>query len=138
MDGLATIADSGDMSKSPYPYEEKDAPGATIHLLRLQREWTLEQMAERCEAIAGKPFDTSTLSRIERNQSFTRRTLEIIAAALGVPLTTILTPPELLNIPPEIKALLRLPAEVREPVLTTVRYAVRAHQPDQIGEKKRG
>lgn len=116
------------MSKSPYPYLEKDPPGATIHALRVAKGWTIENLASRCEAIAGKPFNVSTISRVERNLSYTQHTLRIIADALGVPLKTLLTPPELLNIPPEINALLSLPASVKDPVLAVARYAVEAHQ----------
>jgi transcriptional regulator with XRE-family HTH domain len=123
------IADNNGMKRdSVYPYLEKDPPGATIHALREQKGWSIEQLAARCVKPGGGTIDPSTISRIENNKSYTRHNLQIIADALGVQLRDLLTPPELLNIPKPIKDLMNLPSSEQEPILRIAETTVNAYR----------
>lgn len=112
---------------SVYPYVERDPPGATVHLLREQKGWTLEQLAEHCVKGDGKTLDVGTLSRLERNESYSRPTLSVVARALGVEVRTLLTPPELLSLPQPIKDILHLEGEARLAVLKIAELAIKPY-----------
>ena len=66
-------------------------PGINIWRLRVARGWSMRALADHCKPA----LDHTTVRRVEHNAGFTQDTLERIAAALGVPLLTLLLPPEL-------------------------------------------
>lgn len=60
-------------------------PGPAIKRLRKQRDWRLEDLAARVEAVTGKPVNTGNLSRLERQtQGYSDELLQAVAQALGV------------------------------------------------------
>ena len=63
--------------QSVYPFTNTEAPGATIHELRQQREWSVRDLSDKTG------LDHSTISRIENNGGYTKDSLERIAAAFG-------------------------------------------------------
>lgn len=98
------------------PYTITAPPGASVYRLRMAREWSQRDLAERCTP----PLDPSAVSRIENNAGFTQDSLMRIAQALGVPYQSLFWPPE-------IAAYARLPAAIRERLAETIADAAAAH-----------
>lgn len=84
-------ADNQAMKKdSPYPYSNTAPPGATIRALRLARDWSQRDLAERCD------LDHTRISGIERGSGgYTSDALSRIAEALGVQVADLFLPREL-------------------------------------------
>lgn len=84
------------------PYTETDPPGINIYRLRMARGWSQGDLARAC-----RPRITpSAVSRIERNQGFTRAALKRIGAALGVDYQSLFLPPALApyaTLPPDVQ-----------------------------------
>jgi transcriptional regulator with XRE-family HTH domain len=128
VDSVADLSQPKLMKKrsSPYPFTNTEAPGATIKKLRDAKGWTAERLAEECSILSGNSVHKSTISRIEQNASYTRSSLEMIANALGVRITTLMTPPEFTGIPQEIREVLKLPREDQEDVIRVARLTLQA------------
>ena len=84
------------------PYTETDPPNINIYRLRMTRGWSQGDLAR-----AYRPRITpNAVSRIERNQNFTRATLKHINAALGVDYQSLFLPPTLApytTLPPDVQ-----------------------------------
>lgn len=120
-----SVADNKAMKRdSVYPYEITDAPGANIHRLRVEKDWSLRELSSRCNP----PLDHSTVARLEKNRGATMDTIERVAAALGVQ-------PSDLWLPPEIFEYSRLPDEKKKKVADYVHdvYSAYKYQKAQVG-----
>lgn len=65
---------------SVYPYTIKDPPGVNVHRLREAKGLSMRELAQKCRP----PLDHTTIRRIERNEGFTKDSLERVAKTLGV------------------------------------------------------
>lgn len=73
---------------SAYPYTIKEPPGVNVHRLRTALGWDMRELAKKCKP----PLDHSTIRRIERNESYTRDSLERVGKALGVTVKDLFCP----------------------------------------------
>lgn len=118
-------AKNEDMStRNPYPYYEQNPPGANVRAFREERGWTQAQLCRLVILPNGNPLTVSGLSRIESNTAFTKSSLDAIARAFGRPLTDLLTPLHLLNLPPEIQRFGQIDAAAREPIRKLALFAL--------------
>lgn len=58
-------------------------PGDNIRRLRLEKGWSMRELAERC-VTEEKTMEHTTIMRIENSKGFTQATLIRVAAALGL------------------------------------------------------
>lgn len=65
---------------SVYPYTITEPPGVNIHRLRETKGLSMRELAQKCRP----PLDHTTIRRIERNEGFTKDSLERVAKILGV------------------------------------------------------
>jgi len=80
--------------KSAYPYKGKGKPGETVHYLRLARDWSQRELADRCEP----PLDHTTVRRIENNDGYTKDSLTRVAKALSVKTEELFYPKEVADV----------------------------------------
>lgn len=65
---------------SVYPYTITEPPGVNVHRLRETKGLSMRELAQKCQP----PLDHTTIRRIERNEGFTKDSLERVAKTLGV------------------------------------------------------
>lgn len=99
---------------SAYPYSIEEPPGATVHELRMAKDWTARQLAEKCSP----PISHPTVTRLEQNQGFTWDTLKRVAKALGVA-------PHELFWPKEVREVMRFPAKERAVAIEAAIHALK-------------
>ncbi|WP_448215281.1 helix-turn-helix domain-containing protein [Endozoicomonas sp. 2B-B] len=58
-------------------------PGDNVRRLRLEKGWSMRELAERC-VTEEKTMDHTTIMRLEKDKGYTRATLERVAKALGL------------------------------------------------------
>lgn len=73
---------------SVYFYTITESPGVNVHRLRNARGWGMRDLAQRCKP----PLDHTTIRRIERNEGYTRDSLERVGKALGVTVKELFCP----------------------------------------------
>jgi transcriptional regulator with XRE-family HTH domain len=90
--------------------------------LRKAKGWTHQQLADAMSAITGANTHRSTPSRYERNvDGFTWANMCAVAQALETTIEDLMTPPNLLNLPAEIRQVLELPPPQQAKILTVIR-----------------
>ena len=58
-------------------------PGDNVRRLRLEKGWSMRELAERC-VTESRTMDHTTIMRLEKNKGFTLDTLSRVAKALGL------------------------------------------------------
>jgi len=100
-------------------------PGCNIRRLRKAKGWTHQQLADAMSAITGANTHRSTPSRYERNvDGFTWANMRAVAQALETTIEDLMTPPNLLNLPAEIRQVLELPPPQQAKILAVIRNSL--------------
>lgn len=100
-------------------------PGCNIRRLMRERKMNGQQLADAVAKLTGADTNRSTISRyVNNNGGFTWSNMHAVARALDVSIEQLMTPPHLLNLPPEVHRLLALPEHQRAPVLALLSQAL--------------
>lgn len=118
------------MSKSSFvsivaPSTPLDPPGCNIRRLMRERGLKDPQLAKIVAELTGSDTNRSTICRYRNNNGgFTWSNIRAVAKALDVSVGHLMTPPHLLNLPPEVHKLLALPEHQRQPILALLAQAL--------------